>query len=229
MVRDGRYTFSMELREPSDLTNISFDEFVSLIFDRDTPPEAGKLDASFCDVGVEFDAKKMCAYYVRLFQEPEFLVSRFTKPQLEEGFWAIMGHTIEWSTANIIYDSNLPLSARKDCIESMAVLFERLFANEPLDTSVHMWWDSLCYDWHCGNRKRERGGEDLELQNIFFQTLSKILAIDSWICQAAALHGMGHLHHPQTKEIVDRYIDENPSLTTEQKAYALAAAEFKVL
>ena len=219
----------MELREPSDLTNISFDEFVSLIFDRDTPPEAGKLDASFYDVGVEFDAKKMCAYYVRLFQEPEFLVSRFTKPQLEEGFWAIMGHTIEWSTANIIYDSNLPLSARKDCIESMAVLFERLFANEPLDTSVHMWWDSLCYDWHCGNRKRERGGEDLELQNIFFQTLSKILAIDSWICQAAALHGMGHLHHPQTKEIVDRYIDENPSLTTEQKAYALAAAEFKVL
>ncbi len=95
---------------------------------RDTPPEAGKLDASFYDVGVEFDAKKMCAYYVRLFQEPEFLVSRFTKPQLEEGFWAIMGHTIEWSTANIIYDSNLPLSARKDCIESMAVLFERLFA-----------------------------------------------------------------------------------------------------
>jgi len=49
-----------------------------------------------------------------------------------------MGHTVEWSTANIIDDSNLPLSSRKDCIESMAVLFERLFANERLDTSVHM-------------------------------------------------------------------------------------------
>jgi len=98
----------------------------------------------------------MCAYYVQLFHRPEFLVSRFTKQQLEEGFWAIMGHTVEWSTANIIDDSNLPLSSRKDCIESMAVLFERLFANEPLDTSVHMWWDSLCYAWHCGNRNRER-------------------------------------------------------------------------
>jgi hypothetical protein len=130
----------MELRrrEPSDLTNISFDEFVSLIFVRDMPPEAGILDASFCDVGVEFDAPKMCAYYVQLFRRPEFLVSRFTKQQLEKGFWAIMGHTVEWSTANIIDDLNLPLSSRKDCIESMAVLFERLFANEPLDTAVQM-------------------------------------------------------------------------------------------
>ena len=146
----------MELREPSDLTNISFDEFLSLIFVRDMAPDAGRLDASFYDVGVEFDAPKMCAYYVQLFHRPEFLVSRFTKQQLEEGFWAIMGHTVEWSTANIIDDSNLPLSSRKDYIESMAVLFERLFANEPLDTSVHMWWDSLCYAWHCGNRNRER-------------------------------------------------------------------------
>jgi hypothetical protein len=180
-------------------------------------------------VGVEFDAQKMCAYYVQLFNQPEFLVSRFTRQQLEEGFWAIIGHTVEWSTANIIDDSNLPLSSRKDCIESMAVLFERLFANEPLDTSVHMWWDSLCNAWHRGHRDRERGGEDLELQDIFFQTLSKVLAIDSWICQGAALHGLGHLHHPRTKELVNRYLDENPSLNTEQKAYALAAAEFQVL
>jgi len=219
----------MELREPSDLTNIPFDEFVSLIFDRDIPPKAGRLDASFYDVGVEFDAQKMCAYYVQLFHQPEFLVSRFTRQQLEEGFWAIIGHTVEWSMANIIDDSNLPLSSRKDCIESMAVLFERLFANEPLDTSVHMWWDSLCNAWHRGHRNRERGGEDLELQDIFFQTLSKVLAINSWICQGAALHGLGHLHHPRTKELVNRYLDENPSLNTGQKAYALAAAEFQVL
>src|SRR5258708_32701544 len=101
MVRDGRYTFSMELREPSDLTNISFDEFVSLIFDRDTPPEAGKLDASFYHLGAEVDAKKMCAYYGRLFQEPEFLVLRFTKPVLAEGFLALMGHTIALDTLHI--------------------------------------------------------------------------------------------------------------------------------
>jgi hypothetical protein len=111
----------------------------------------------------------------------------------------------------------------------MAELFERLFADEPLDTSVHMWWDSLCYAWHCGNSNRERGGEDLELQNIFFQTLARVLAIDSWICQGAALHGLGHLHHPDTAKLISRYIEEHPSLTEEQITHARAAARFNVL
>jgi len=75
----------------------------------------------------------------------------------------------------------------------------------------------------------ERGGEDLQLQNTYFQTLAKVLAIDSWICQGAALHGLGHLHHPDTAALISRYIDEHPLLTKEQVAYAQAAAKFEVL
>jgi hypothetical protein len=227
-VTKGLYTFSVEQPELNDLTNISFEEFVSLIFEQAIPPEPKESDMLHY-VETELDSKKICAYYVRLFQQPEFLVSRFTKQQLEDGFWAIVGHTHEWSAGNIIDYSDAPLSSRAECIEPMTTLFERLFANESLDTSVHMWWDSLCYAWHCGNRSRERGSEDLELQDIFFRTLTKVLAINSWICQGAALHGLGYLHHSETGELIDRYIDEHPSLTTEQKTYALAAARFQVL
>jgi hypothetical protein len=63
----------------------------------------------------------------------------------------------------------------------------------------------------------------------FFETLAGVLAIDSWICQEAALHGLGHLHHPQTGELIGRFVEEHRSLSEEQKAYALAAANFKVL
>ena len=211
--------------ETRNLKNISFDEFVSLIFQRDAPVKPDEFGPPFCEV----DAKKLCAYYVQLFRQPEFLLSQFTKQQLEEGFWAIMGHTQEWSAGNLIDFSDAPLASRKELIESMAVLFERLFINEPLDCSVHMSWDSLCYAWHCGNRKRENGGEDLELQDIFFQTLVKVLALDSWICQGAALHGLGHLHHPDTAEVVTRFIQKHTTLTQEQLAYAHAAATFNVL
>ena len=216
----------MEQPESRDLTNISFDDFVSLIFNA---AEQIKPDRPLSGMEVEIDAKRLCAYYVQLFQKPEFLLSRFTKQELEECFWEIMGYTHDWSIGDLIEYSDAPLSSRKECIESMAVLFERLFASEPLDTSVHMWWDSLCYSWHCGNRKRERGGEDLELQDTYFQTLAKVLAIDSWICQGAALHGLGHLHHPRTKELIERFVEEHPNLTQEQKAYALAAAKFEVM
>jgi hypothetical protein len=211
-----------------DIANFSFDEFISFLFDRDVSLEAEGRDYWYWHLEVEFDAKKIAAYYAQLFKQPEFLLTRFTKLQLEEGFWAIQSPNLDCSVSRIIDDSDLPLSVREGCIRTMADLFRRLFAIEPLDSSVQMWWDSLCYDWHCGNRKRERGREDLELQDILFQTLAEVLGIDSWICQGAALHGFGHLHHPQTQELVERFMDKHPSLTPEQKAYALAAAKFQV-
>lgn len=228
-----RYTFVVELPKSVDLASVSFDEFVAFLFDHEvdhgTPPDSEKYDPWYFHVEVEFDAESIGSYYVRMFEQPEFLLSRFTKAQLEEGFWAIQGPNLDCSVSRIIDNSELPISLREECIRSMTELFKRLFANEPFDTSVHMWWDSLCYDWHCGNRKRERGGEDLELQNILFETLTKVLAIDSWICQGAALHGLGHLHHPRTKELIERFVDEHPNLTPEQQAYALAAAKFQVM
>ena len=212
-----------------DLTDSSFDDFVAFLFDREVTLESQGRDFWYWHVEVEFDAKKIAGYYVRLFSQPEFLLIRFTKVQLEEGFWAIHGPNLDCAAYRIIWDSDLPLSVREECIRSMADLFRRLFATEPFVTSVQMWWDSLCYDWHCGNRIRERGGDDLELQDIFFQTLTEVLAIDSWICQGAALHGLGHLHHPQTEELIERFIVAHPSLTEEQKTYALVAAKFQVL
>jgi hypothetical protein len=212
-----------------DLTDASFDAFVAFLFDHDVTLESKGKDYWYWHVGVEFDAKKIAGYYVQLFSQPEFLLTRFTKAQLEEGFWAIHGPNLDCAVSQIIDDSDLPLSIRAECIRSMTNLFKRLFATEPFVTSVQMWWDSLCYDWHCRNRIRERGGDDLELQDIFFQTLAEVLAIDSSICQGAALHGLGHLHHPQTNELIERFIDAHPSLTEEQKTYALAAAKFQVL
>lgn len=226
---EERFFTVMEPPAPVDLTSVSFDEFVSFLFDHDVPPESEKYDPWYFHVEVEFDAKRICAYYVQMFRRPEFLLSRFTKPQLEQGFWAIQGPNLECSVSRIILDSGQPLFIREECIASMVDLFERLFAGEPLDSSAQMWWDSLCFDWDCDVRNRERGGEDLELQDIFFRTLAKVLAIDSWTCQAAALHGLGHLHHPNTRELIDRFLDGHPSLTQEQKAYALAAANFDVL
>ena len=91
---------------------------------------------------------------------------------------------------------------REECVRSMYFLFRELFIDESLQTSVCMWWDSFCYGWHGGNRKRSRGGDDLLMQDGMFETLSRILALESDICQGAALHGLSHLHHPKTETII---------------------------
>ena len=128
-----------------------------------------------------------------------------------------------------MWNADLPFASRRECVESMSDLFKHLFSTVPLDTAVQMWWDSLCYEWHCGNRKRERGGEDSSMQDIIFHVLRDLLQSDSEVCQGAALHGLGHLHHPATEALIESYISKHPALSKERKSYALAASRFEVL
>jgi hypothetical protein len=211
------------------ISQCSFEEFVAFLFARDAPDETEKRDLWYWNVEVEFDPQRTCRYYVRLFRHPSFLLDRFSNSQLEQGFWAIQSPTLNCSVSELIWNTDLSFAAREECVRSMLDLFTGLFASQPLDSSVHMWWDSLCFDWHCGNRNRARGGEDESMQDAMFQTLSGILATDSVICQGPALHGLGHLHHPDTEQVVRQYLEHRPSLTKEQREYALAAARFEVL
>lgn len=214
-----------------DITHYSFDQFVEFLFSREvTNPDLDrdKPEPWYWHTEVIFDPATISDFYIKLFREPEFLPQRFSNVQLDEAFWSIQVANLDCSVHRIIFDTDLPLAARTPCIDSMFPLFTKLFATNPLDTAVFMWWDSLCYGWHCGNRSRDRGGEDIQLQDAFYATLSQILFIESEICQKAALHGLGHLHHPDTSILVDRYLQEHPALSEELRYYAIAAAQFKI-
>jgi hypothetical protein len=108
-------------------------------------------------------------------------------------------------------------------------LFEKLFATMQFETAVEMWWDSMAYDWHCGNRSRQNGGEDEEMQDIMFETLAKILELPSAACQASALHGLGHLHHPETQLLIGQYLAKNREIDPGLREYACAASRFDVM
>src|ERR1035438_10563910 len=64
------------------------------------------------------------------------------------------------SAYRTIWNQDLPLPEREGCVRAMLPLFSDLFSSEPLVHSVCMWWDSFCYDWHCGSRERSQGGDD---------------------------------------------------------------------
>lgn len=130
---------------------------------------------------------------------------------------------------DLLWNLEVPFAAREACIRSMCHLFPDMFAFEPLKSGSFMWWDSLCWHlWHRGKKDRLRGGEELSIQDVMFETLVEILALDSDACQLAALHGLGHLHHPATAEVIQRYIARHPMLSDERRDYALAAAQFDV-
>jgi hypothetical protein len=219
----------MDEQASTDISKLSFDEFIAFLFDREVPPDTDKRDPWYWHTEVMFDPEKVCVHYVRLFRKPTFLLERFSKKQLEQGFWGIQSGNIDCAVTEIIWIEELPFLLRENCVRSMFHLFELLFAVEPLETSANMWWDSLCFDWQCGNRDRLRGGEDASMQDVMFQTLSDILSLDSDFCQSAALHGLGHLHHPGTEQLVQKYLVRHPALGKELREYASAAARFDLL
>ena len=206
----------MQNREEIDISGYSYDEFVSFIFDRAIREQEGKYHPWYFDVKVAFNANRLCEFYIRLFRSPDFLPTKYSKAQLEQGFWALHGSALDCSVQHLIWNMEIPFSDRRECVQSMSDLFRRLFAAEPLETSVFMWWDSLCYEWECGNRDRSRGAEDLAMQDVMFEVLSGILQSGSEICQDAALHGLGHLHHPATRELIENQRRQNQALTQER-------------
>jgi hypothetical protein len=216
----------MEPHEQIDATNYSFEAFVDLHFNHKFAQDVER--EWYWNSDVTFVAQQFCSYYIRVFREPESLFARFSKVQVEEGFWGMISGT-DWSLPQLLFERDIPFSEREECVRAMFDLFKRFFAINPLDSSCHMWWDGICYAWHSENRVRDRGGEDLRMQDVMFQTLSAILYLDAPHCQAAALHGLGHLHHPETESLIQKYILDHPSLGAEQKEYALAAAKFEVL
>lgn len=221
-----------EIREQYDIRRFSFDQFVDFVFDHETTPEISengkRTKPWYYDAEVEFVESEVIAHYKQLFSEPAFLLDKFSREMLEQGFWAIMSGPLDCAVAEVIWDSSVEFESRKACVRSMFHLYEKFYAKDFLFTSGEMWWDAIAYDWHCGNRDRSQGGEDLLMQDVMFETLSKIVQLESPQCQFAALHGLGHLHHPRTREIVDEYLASS-SADIGMRDYAEAAARFEVL
>jgi hypothetical protein len=221
----------------ADIRNADFDGFVAFLFEPSVP--SGESFCEACnnrrwrrwdyDTKVTFNADRVCDHYIQLFREPGFLLERFSTAQLEQGFWAIQGPTLECSAYSLIWNPDLHFAKREACVRAMYFLFRDLFAFEALENAVCMWWDSFCYGWHCGNRKRERGGEEMATQDVMFETLAQILALPSEICHGAALHGLSHLHHPATADLIQKFLEQHPTLSDEWRHAALGAARFELM
>jgi hypothetical protein len=193
-----------------DISNYSFEEFVEFVFDRDVPPEAEMPTAEerahrwyYCTNAV-FDLHRLSSHYVRLYSESARLLGMFSRSQLEHGFSAIVSGC-SFSVKKLIWNTDLPFEHRERVVKSMFYLFRDFFSVEPLRYQANMWWEGLCYVWETGQRQRSKGGEDLAMQDVMFETMSAILPIDSDECRYAALHGLSHLHHPATLELLQRY------------------------
>lgn len=200
-----------------DLRGMSFGAFADLIFDHPVADKSRESKQWYWSLPIErwidWDKTEVVELYGELFLRSDELHTRYSKAQLEQGFWFLMGSSLEFTPDELIRDDELSIALKEKLIKSMYFLYEKCFYAEPLETSCYMWWDSY---------SRIPGLKDPtgRIQEAIFETLVRILALDSEICQLAALHGMNHLGHPDTEKVIGEFIRKNRELTLEQIDYA---------
>ncbi len=139
-----------------------------------------------------------------------------------------------------VWDKDIPIELREAFVRSMYDLFAQFFAVEPLTpngaTTVYMWWDWLAYPFHMLQMDRMEGKSEAEilsrnhywdalsedaqrLRQVMFETLSRILQIDSPLCQIAAIHGLGHLFHPDTPKLLTSYMESRKEFPAQVAGY----------
>src|SRR5205814_2028587 len=212
-----------------DLKGKRLNYFVDFLFDHPVANDKKNEEPWYwnSELEITFDSTEIICLYTRLFIDPSFLLERYSTDQLEQGFWAIQSPNLDCSAYEIIFYEEVDSPHKKECIRSMYSLYENLFEKEPLGTSSFMWWDSFAYGYCCGNLSRENEGEK-KLQDWMFETLSRILQLDSLNSQLAALHGLGHLQHPDAEGVINAYLKSHPMLDDKTREYAYACIKGEI-
>jgi hypothetical protein len=188
---------------------MTFDEFIEVLFNH--PQQLEYLNVVPLEI-IEF--------YIQLFNSPCFLFDKFSAEQLEQGFWELQNVAIDFSVGFLLADKTLPLQLRMNCITAMYNLYREFFSIHKLEEAGGMWWDGVITAYKL-SACPELPNDDVTLRNVLFETLTRILQDDSLEYSGAALHGMGHLRHPSTENIILAYLEAHPHLDTDTVDYAL--------
>ena len=204
----------MSYTDPIDATRYDFDQWIRFAFDRPVAEERWYFTEG---LHFECDPSIVITYYSRLFRDPVPLLSPYNEDQIEQGLWFVVSHQLgDW-----LWDEEIPLRLRLDCIAAMPAMFRAFLIDHELDTSCFMWWDMLRFFGESPDRQI--------LEDAMIESLDAVLQVPSRHCQMSALHGLGHLEHEGKETIIRRFLAANAGADDEMRTYAEHAIAGSVL
>jgi hypothetical protein len=217
-----------------DLSSRAFEEFVAFFFARKLVPDDEQFDYFLRESsGQQYDEAELSCpevvvrYMTKLFSEFGRIAPQYSLAQLDQGVWGILGANLR--LYELLWDSSVPLSQRVECIRSMYSVYSDFVSasNEDVSkTGFFMWWDFILHGfwvWQAVGQRTEWGdiskldSESRLLLDVMFETLKRILDLPDWSSQECALHGFGHLYHPDVRRTVQEFIESHRTELTEQR------------
>ena len=206
-----------------DPGSLNFDQFVAFFFDHPESEQFWYADARYALADVVSSGQAVVDHLTRLFSDFSAATARYSPAQISHGIWAIFSPS--FSLTDALWDNNIPIERRAACIRAMLKLFTDYVANQDADVlqkCFFMWWHIIITGfWAHEGQFEEPDISQLDqgsntLLNTIFETLTEILDVPDPRTQGYALHGLGHLHHPGVRDLVQRYIEQNKDRFAEE-------------
>ena len=142
-----------------------------------------------------------------ILEQWEEIAKDLSRKQQNVLLWRIIGYPLFigfWLQDNSKLDlpeKFLLLHAAKNVTLSLPQLFE---PGEPMENGYYMWWDILA-----------KSNSRHEIASICLDLLADLSLPQDPHVQVAALHGLGHLQHPERPAVVDEFIRRHPEFKDE--------------
>jgi hypothetical protein len=214
-----------------DLRAVPFDAWLAFIFDhpvRLPGDEETKAWYWTQDLDISIDPIRQIVFLTRFCDDPTPVLARYSVAEIDQGLWYIFSGGGEDITYRLLWSPEVPWELRERCIAAIPNLWPALFEVADVGTMSYMLWDSLAYGYYCGNCHPGDDPEDHRVQDSMHAALKSQLASEHPLTQRAALHGLGHLSHPDLADDINEFLNR-PYLDEEIREYAAAilAGEFQ--
>ena len=151
-----------------------------------------------------------------------------------------MGGVQYESFTDLVWDPALPLDQRRAVIQGVYDLYDQLLGaypyesidfRHPDDDRRFNGIDYMVPDLLLSGQGSRDGVDvdELAVRAEFLELFARLLEHQAPVAQYAALHGLGHLEHPDRVATIDRYLAANSWMDPDQRDYALAARRGDVL
>jgi len=185
------------------LAVVGFEDFEEYLFlvDRDVDEELDELRDSVC-------SSEFAVWIGRILTNWAQRAKPLRAKDQDAVLWRIGGNPlfIGWLLENGYWGLDIPerlelLQAAKQVTLSIPVLFG---PDEPMETAYYMWWDLLI-----------SGVEHPQVAELELEILSDLSLHRDERVQLSALHGLGHLKHPDRPQAVNRFVQFHPDLASD--------------
>jgi len=200
-----------------DISEASFDELVDFYFDH--PVRMDTASAWYFEAEILYNPTNNAIFFIQLFRNPNFLLQKYSRLQVDQGLWAISSPGFEGNAYNLIFEhEDIAFEIRQTIVEAMYDLFKELFVVDLVGEASAFWWT------HFANAGSWNKSGMVPLVNVMFETLLRILNLDSDYCRSCALDGLRLLRHANTAEALRAYVRQHSHMDKQRRAFILKIA-----